>query len=852
MSSDRVFDLLVVQSWQVAVVGLIVWIIVAGVASDRPHLAHALWALVLLKCVTPPVWSSPTSPFSWSHASDVETVEIETKPSSEAIVDPVIARVPAARQRTENLIPVASSRPPPAATPHWRFPSARTSQAGIWVLGVFACLMITIIRFATLLRLVRCQSIATPEGLITHVRSLARTLGMSDRVRVRVLDAQIGPAVTGYWRPTILLPQSIVSGKNVSELVPLLAHELIHIRRGDLYWAALQTIAKACLWFHPVVWLASRQVDRESERCCDEETIASLGCAPYAYARMLMDVLEAKHRLREIPALPGVRPVDVTAKRLERIMRFGNGDRNGIHSRRPWWTTTILLLGAIVILPGAARVIGQDRSLPATQFGSDSGLKIMADEDHPFSKEVNHARQITIETELVQIPTRLLDNWKLSWEGEPDSYAHCVLDEDATKKFLTSLARNKSVVQGSAPKLIVLDGSDWQVQQSDQRTFVTGWEPFPGQEDQPVTTLSPVTEEVSTGVRVHGNATCLEACSDIQFSVQMERSSIASVETSMFHFENDIGGEPHPIQTPKIETREHAAVARLPLQASLVMRQPALKGMTTITVYVYRRLYETPEGAVKVANFLTPQSSASSDEVMLAETIRAKTERARIAKVYVDSGVDFTPEQIELIASRHDRLGLDSVQIKDGRLRVLPQNLAHVATARAMVEAERPENRPLLRGGETDEAFDYAMLTTALESCDIPCRIEGQVDYTINRDHIELRAAPIEISYTDAEQSFRFRADSGEIRVKLNASGEGLLFKFSGNVIIELGDWKTTADAIEMDETGCTLRGNITTIGEDDQKPLTFTADKLWIDPEWDSIDEIMKHAREAAHLAPR
>ncbi len=157
-------------------------------------------------------------------------------------------------------------------------------------------------------------------------------------------------------RPTILLPAAIAAGKSSQELEPLLAHELIHVRRGDLWWAMLQTLATSLLWFHPLVWLASRGVTRESERSCDEETVACLGCQPAVYARGLLEVLEQKHLLRVAPALPGVRPVEITTARLERVMRLGKG----IHNRTPVWNWAVLLVCGALVLPGAKLIWAQE------------------------------------------------------------------------------------------------------------------------------------------------------------------------------------------------------------------------------------------------------------------------------------------------------------------------------------------------------------------------------------------------------------------------------------------------------------------------------------------------------------
>ena len=42
------------------------------------------------------------------------------------------------------------------------------------------------------------------------------------------------PAVFGVWRPTVLLPLDLVRSMPLEALRPILAHELIHVRRGDL------------------------------------------------------------------------------------------------------------------------------------------------------------------------------------------------------------------------------------------------------------------------------------------------------------------------------------------------------------------------------------------------------------------------------------------------------------------------------------------------------------------------------------------------------------------------------------------------------------------------------------------
>ena len=69
MNGNSLFELVVMQTLQVTLLAGIVLALTKFFTKDRPHLAHALWALVLLKCLLPPIIASPTSVFSWLSVS---------------------------------------------------------------------------------------------------------------------------------------------------------------------------------------------------------------------------------------------------------------------------------------------------------------------------------------------------------------------------------------------------------------------------------------------------------------------------------------------------------------------------------------------------------------------------------------------------------------------------------------------------------------------------------------------------------------------------------------------------------------------------------------------------------------
>lgn len=382
MSQDAILVMLVWQGLQVAMLAASVWGIVRIFAKDRPHLAHTLWALVLIKCVTPPLVPSPISPFSWMLAERQQKepiAEVDLHPAVETsmqdiappalMIDPDF--LPPVEVETELFVPRASVMETEPAPPE---PFGFASLAvGVWLSGAAIAMLVTLLRLWAFKLRVRRHTIETPGQIQALAGDVAHRLGIRRRIRLLVVDAKIGPALIGIFRPTVLLPRLILEGKQTKELEPLIAHELVHLRRGDLWWAALQTVSASLWWFHPFVWLADRLLTREAERSCDEETIASLKCEPADYARSLLRVLEQKQTLQSAPSLPGIRPVDITANRMERIMRLGQG----CHARSPWWVSVVLLLGAVIALPGAALVLGQERSTETNEGERNESAKVL-------------------------------------------------------------------------------------------------------------------------------------------------------------------------------------------------------------------------------------------------------------------------------------------------------------------------------------------------------------------------------------------------------------------------------------------------------------------------------------------
>lgn len=75
-----------------------------------------------------------------------------------------------------------------------------------------------------------------------------------------------GPLLAGLLRPAILLPSVAYSDR---ELTLIFRHELVHLRRKDLWYKLLLLLTNALHWFNPLAYLMARQANADLELSCD-------------------------------------------------------------------------------------------------------------------------------------------------------------------------------------------------------------------------------------------------------------------------------------------------------------------------------------------------------------------------------------------------------------------------------------------------------------------------------------------------------------------------------------------------------------------------------------------------------
>jgi len=323
---------------------------VAAMASRslrRPALTHALWLIVLARLVTPPVWTIALP--NWPAAAETSATrpaQHEDMPTP-TLDDPPVPEIGTILEFNDEIFPPVGGSVDP------RIPqfSLIDAAAAAWLFASIGLLVLTARRIGRLRSALR---VAVPVDLANRrlVAGLSRRMGLRRVPDVWVVPARVPPCVHAFWsRPTILVPAGWLESLPPRSRAAVLVHELAHIRRGDHWVRRFELAVTAVLWWHPLVWLARRELRAAEELCCDQWVLATLPAARRAYADALVDTADF---LSPAPALPplacGLGHVRELKRRLHMILQSQP-------ARRPGRAGALLALafGALALPVGLAR-----------------------------------------------------------------------------------------------------------------------------------------------------------------------------------------------------------------------------------------------------------------------------------------------------------------------------------------------------------------------------------------------------------------------------------------------------------------------------------------------------------------
>ena len=287
-----------------ALVGALLMICAWGLQRVRKlpsHLVHAVWLLVIVRMVAPPIPEWAGLGLSTSATPPAALIESGAPAYQRELVEWM-------SQRFGN---------------NWSG-GLEILFLSLWALGVLVIVGREIRRERKLSREISNASSADPV-LTLRVQRAAQCVGLRcDLPEIRVLDGLDSPFL---WSPLSSMGRRalcVLPAQSASLPDSVLAHELVHLKRRDHWVAWAEFVAIAVFWWNPLAHMARRQLRVAAELACDEEVVRHYPEERHAYASALVETLERGHGGFPEPTLGTARAVGWNARelrgRLERIL----------------------------------------------------------------------------------------------------------------------------------------------------------------------------------------------------------------------------------------------------------------------------------------------------------------------------------------------------------------------------------------------------------------------------------------------------------------------------------------------------------------------------------------------------
>jgi len=283
-----------------------------------PTMRHAFWGFVPL-ALLPLAIASPVSVYNLlPHLAGTPAVEVESRerPDTERGIPTECQQWASDIFSTERSIPTGMGNAPvqivmenapethsvgmPRSVDASLLSTRNLTIAALFVY-LAGCIAMVVIFLRQILLCRRWLAEATPvksEEVLTLFEACRQKMKVKTWLVVSESPAVSGPFLIGVIRPTLLLPQGMISSAAPFRATPqqlrtVFLHELAHLKRWDVWIGWLATLLLVVHWFNPLLWLAIRRMNADREEATDALALKTLNASDRtAYAHSLLDIVE--------------------------------------------------------------------------------------------------------------------------------------------------------------------------------------------------------------------------------------------------------------------------------------------------------------------------------------------------------------------------------------------------------------------------------------------------------------------------------------------------------------------------------------------------------------------------------
>ena len=473
--------------------------VASRLCRNRPAVQHALWAVVLLKFLTPPLvcWPWPVHQISqpaWSILAPSTGPRLSAAGERLAIasdVTPIRTGVDGDLPRLSTPVPIEAAR-----LARWFANREALEQAApglltaAWGIGILVCAARQVRRIGRHAALVQRAKDA-PEQLTREIEAVAIEVGLQPP-RALVARGIGSPFMWFLGRLRLVWPDSMSGADVVVRSRGVIAHELAHVRRGDHYLSWLELLAGLLWWWNPLFWFVRRRLRESAELACDAIALSVCPQSRRTYAELLLELSSGSGPAYLTPVL-GIRAGSSTSfeTRLSMIL----SDR--VSGTLPRWGLLAAALVATVSLPGWSLAQKPAETAVATSVGTVShsvqdgpAAAARLDQIESELKRLSHmlaeAKQSSVNPDKTPSSPRTMPRWRMPsvinktpsfTSFQADRWMYVARTKEKNGYLAAFDKEGQRVWQADFAIALPVGGSvEWMVKESDdQKKLVFSW-----------------------------------------------------------------------------------------------------------------------------------------------------------------------------------------------------------------------------------------------------------------------------------------------------------------------------------------------------------------------------------------
>lgn len=198
----------------------------------------------------------------------------------------------------------------------------------VWIIGCLLFMFVHLISYSHYKRQVIKKGRMIKEmRIFSQIFQFKRELHIKRAVCVMEYDEAESPMIIGFIKPILVLPKEQYSSE---DLFFILKHELVHLKRGDVYLKLLFVTANAVHWFNPLIWIMQKEAVIDMELSCDEKVTQGTSYAlRKAYTETLLSMLHKQCVRKNVLSTQFYGGTKIMKKRFKNIL-IRTRKKNGI------------------------------------------------------------------------------------------------------------------------------------------------------------------------------------------------------------------------------------------------------------------------------------------------------------------------------------------------------------------------------------------------------------------------------------------------------------------------------------------------------------------------------------------